>query len=189
MSIVEVHQEISAVADRRRSWPTSLKVEPGSAALEMQRTYKTSDGEIAQVTVNTHPSASRFRPFDDHAVGSVRVDESHMPTRIGADCGFARHWPTRCATPRTHARADVLVDGDIRLDCQSLHTQADGAGADPAVADADGQRGVVHAAELARGRRHLPRRPRWPGWSVNPILPSLRDRELQFILDPTPTAG
>jgi GntR family transcriptional regulator len=28
--------------------------------LEVQRTYKTSDGEVAQVTVNTHP-ASRFR--------------------------------------------------------------------------------------------------------------------------------
>jgi DNA-binding GntR family transcriptional regulator len=37
-----------------------LKIETGSAALEMQRTYTTSDGEIAQVTVNTHPSA-RYR--------------------------------------------------------------------------------------------------------------------------------
>lgn len=59
VSVVEVHQEISAVsvsaalADR-------LKVDQGSAALEMRRTYTTSDGEIAQVTVNTHPS-SRFR--------------------------------------------------------------------------------------------------------------------------------
>jgi DNA-binding GntR family transcriptional regulator len=59
LSIVEVRQEISAVqvgpelADR-------LKVEAGTPALEMQRTYTTSDGEIAQVTVNTHPGA-RFR--------------------------------------------------------------------------------------------------------------------------------
>ncbi|WP_237571614.1 GntR family transcriptional regulator [Mycolicibacterium lacusdiani] len=59
VSVVEVHQEISAVsvsadlADR-------LKVDQGSAALEMRRTYTTSDGEVAQVTVNTHPS-SRFR--------------------------------------------------------------------------------------------------------------------------------
>lgn len=59
VSIIEVHQEIAAVliapvlAD-------GLKIEPGSPALEVQRTYKTSDGEIAQVTVNTHP-ASRFR--------------------------------------------------------------------------------------------------------------------------------
>jgi GntR family transcriptional regulator len=67
VSIAEVHQEITAVvispalADR-------LKVEAGTAALEMQRTYKTSDGEIAQVTVNTHP-ASRFR----HAMTMRRV--------------------------------------------------------------------------------------------------------------------
>ncbi len=38
----------------------ALQVEVASAALEMQRTYKTSDGEVAQVTVNTHPS-SRYR--------------------------------------------------------------------------------------------------------------------------------
>ncbi|MGA5463359.1 GntR family transcriptional regulator [Mycobacterium sp. NPDC050041] len=67
VSIVEVHQEIAAVvltpelADR-------LRVAAGSAALEMQRTYTTSDGEIAQVTVNTHPSA-RFR----HAMTMRRV--------------------------------------------------------------------------------------------------------------------
>ena len=42
------------------SSPAGLKVEAGTAALEMHRTYKTSDGEIAQVTINTHPS-SRFR--------------------------------------------------------------------------------------------------------------------------------
>ncbi|EHI11519.1 GntR family transcriptional regulator [Mycolicibacterium thermoresistibile] len=59
VSIIEVHQQISAVllgpglADR-------LRDEAGSPALEMQRTYKTSDGDVAQVTVNTHP-ASRFR--------------------------------------------------------------------------------------------------------------------------------
>ena len=45
-----------------------LKTEAGSAALEMQRTYKTSDGEVAQVTINTHPS-SRFR----HAMTLRRV--------------------------------------------------------------------------------------------------------------------
>jgi GntR family transcriptional regulator len=58
-TIVEVHQEISAVqispalADR-------LKVPTGSAALEVRRTYKMSNEEIAQVTINTFP-ASRFR--------------------------------------------------------------------------------------------------------------------------------
>jgi GntR family transcriptional regulator len=59
VSIVEVEQEIAAVLIS----PTradGLKTEAGSPALEVQRTYKTSDGEVAQVTVNTHP-ASRFR--------------------------------------------------------------------------------------------------------------------------------
>ena len=42
VSIAELHQEVTAV------------LEPGTAALQMQRTYKTSDGEIAQVTINTH---------------------------------------------------------------------------------------------------------------------------------------
>jgi DNA-binding GntR family transcriptional regulator len=59
ISVVEVHQEIGAVlvtpglAER-------LTVAAGSPAVEVRRTYKTSDGEIAQVTINTHP-ASRFR--------------------------------------------------------------------------------------------------------------------------------
>src|SRR5581483_3009513 len=59
ITVVEVHQQIAAVvidADLAEG----LKVEEGSAALEMQRTYKTSDGELAQVTINIHPS-SRFR--------------------------------------------------------------------------------------------------------------------------------
>jgi DNA-binding GntR family transcriptional regulator len=59
LSIVEVRQEIAAVlipsvlADR-------LSVEVGSPALEVRRTYTASDGEVAQVTINTHPAA-RFR--------------------------------------------------------------------------------------------------------------------------------
>ncbi|OFB35995.1 GntR family transcriptional regulator [Mycolicibacterium sp. (ex Dasyatis americana)] len=59
VSIVEVHQEISAIVTSAEL-AAGLKVTPGSAALQMQRTYTTSDGEIAQVTVNTHPS-DRFR--------------------------------------------------------------------------------------------------------------------------------
>jgi len=59
LSIVEVRQEISAV-QVGSELAGRLKVEAGTPALEMQRTYSTSDGEIAQVTVNTHP-ASRFR--------------------------------------------------------------------------------------------------------------------------------
>lgn len=59
VSIVEVHQEMAAVAVTPEL-AEALKVGTGSAALEMRRTYTTSDGEVAQVTVNTHPS-SRYR--------------------------------------------------------------------------------------------------------------------------------
>jgi GntR family transcriptional regulator len=59
VSVVEVHQEIAAVLASAKL-ADELKVDAGSAALEMRRTYTTSDGEVAQVTINTHPS-SRFR--------------------------------------------------------------------------------------------------------------------------------
>jgi DNA-binding GntR family transcriptional regulator len=59
VSIVEVRQEVSAVLVTAELADV-LDVHPGSAALEIQRTYTTSDGEVAQVTINTHPS-SRFR--------------------------------------------------------------------------------------------------------------------------------
>jgi GntR family transcriptional regulator len=58
-SIMEVHQEISAVL-LSAELAQGLKVKAGTAALEMRRTYRTSDGKVAQVTLNTHP-ASRFR--------------------------------------------------------------------------------------------------------------------------------
>ena len=59
LSIVEVHQEIAAVLiDPDQAG--GLDVEPGSPALRVQRTYTTSDGQVAQITINTHP-ASRFR--------------------------------------------------------------------------------------------------------------------------------
>jgi DNA-binding GntR family transcriptional regulator len=67
VSVVEVHQEIAAVVIPPEL-AAGLKVEARTAALQMQRTYKTSDGEIAQVTINTHPS-SRFR----HAMTMRRV--------------------------------------------------------------------------------------------------------------------
>jgi DNA-binding GntR family transcriptional regulator len=57
--VAEVHQEIAAVLISP-ALADSLMVEAGTPALEVRRTYKTSDGEVAQVTVNTHP-ASRFR--------------------------------------------------------------------------------------------------------------------------------
>ncbi|MUL79106.1 GntR family transcriptional regulator [Mycolicibacterium sp. CBMA 226] len=59
VSIAEVHQEISAVIVSPEL-ASELKVEAGTAALQMRRTYRTSDGDIAQVTVNTHPAA-RYR--------------------------------------------------------------------------------------------------------------------------------
>ena len=46
-----------------------IGAEAGTAALQMRRTYTTSDGEVAQVTINTHLS-SRFR----YAMTMRRVD-------------------------------------------------------------------------------------------------------------------
>jgi GntR family transcriptional regulator len=57
--IEEVHQEIAATLISP-ALSGRLKVKPATPALELRRTYKMSDGEIAQVTINTHP-ASRFR--------------------------------------------------------------------------------------------------------------------------------
>lgn len=73
VSIVEVHQEIAAVTVDPELAET-LEVGVGSAALEMRRTYTTSDGEIAQVTVNTHPS-SRYR----HSMTMRRVKGRTAP--------------------------------------------------------------------------------------------------------------
>jgi DNA-binding GntR family transcriptional regulator len=57
--IVEVHQEIAATLIRA-ALAGPLKVRAGTAALEVRRTYKATDGRVAQVTLSTHP-ASRFR--------------------------------------------------------------------------------------------------------------------------------
>ncbi|OMC22787.1 GntR family transcriptional regulator [Mycobacterium sp. SP-6446] len=59
LSIVEVHQEIAAELIPAEL-AGGLDVEPGTPALQVRRTYTTSDGQVAQVTINTHP-ASRFR--------------------------------------------------------------------------------------------------------------------------------
>ncbi|OBK17383.1 GntR family transcriptional regulator [Mycobacterium asiaticum] len=59
LNIVEVHQEIVAVL-LTRELSAGLDVDPGTPALQVQRTYRASDGQVAQVTINTHP-ASRFR--------------------------------------------------------------------------------------------------------------------------------
>lgn len=66
-SIVEVHQEIAAVLIPP-GLADGLKVPAGAPALEVHRSYISSDGETAQVTINTHP-ASRFR----HAMTMRRV--------------------------------------------------------------------------------------------------------------------
>lgn len=58
-NIVEVQQQISATL-LSAAQAAELSVQAGSAALEVRRTYTTSDGKIAQVTLNTHP-ASRFQ--------------------------------------------------------------------------------------------------------------------------------
>lgn len=70
ISVVEVHQEISAVVlDAEQA--KRLEVDAGSVGLQLQRTYTTSDGEVAQVTVNTHPG-SRFR----HAMTMRRIRDN-----------------------------------------------------------------------------------------------------------------
>jgi len=56
--IVEVQQQIGATLISP-AVAGSLQVKAGSAALEVRRTYKTA-GDIAQVTLSTHP-ASRYR--------------------------------------------------------------------------------------------------------------------------------
>lgn len=59
LSIVEVQQEIIAVL-LSPELADGLDADLGSPALQVQRTYRTSEGQVAQVTINTHP-ASRFR--------------------------------------------------------------------------------------------------------------------------------
>jgi len=59
VAVVEVHQEIGATLISAPLAPT-LRVEAGTAALEVRRSYKASDGKVVQVTISTHP-ASRFR--------------------------------------------------------------------------------------------------------------------------------
>ena len=59
LSIVEVRQEIAAVLIPPEL-AGELSVEAGTPALEVHRSYTMSDGDVAQVTINTHPAA-RFR--------------------------------------------------------------------------------------------------------------------------------
>lgn len=59
VNVTEVQQQISATLISSEL-AIGLGVPVGSAALEVRRTYKSARGEIAQVTINTHP-ASRFQ--------------------------------------------------------------------------------------------------------------------------------
>lgn len=65
--MVEVRQEISAILVPAEL-ASPLLVEVGSPALEVRHTYKLTNGQIAQLTINTHPS-ERYR----HAVTMRRV--------------------------------------------------------------------------------------------------------------------
>lgn len=55
-TVSEVQQQISAtlLSDELAD---AFQEPRGSAALEVRRTYKTADGKVAQVTLNTHPAA------------------------------------------------------------------------------------------------------------------------------------
>lgn len=58
-NVIEVHQQISATLISSEL-AVDLKVKEASAALEVRRTYITTNAKIAQVTINTHPAA-RFQ--------------------------------------------------------------------------------------------------------------------------------
>jgi acyl-CoA synthetase (AMP-forming)/AMP-acid ligase II len=95
-----------------------------------------------------------------------------MPTLADSLLDAAQHTPQRV----------VLVDGDVRLDCGNLHRQAST---------------LAHAllSRMPTGSVVSFMLPNWheaavvylaatmAGMAVNPILPSLRDHELLFILD------
>lgn len=57
--IAEVHQEIGATLIPP-AMAEAFKVKPGSAGLEVRRSFTLSTGVIAQVTISTHPAA-RYR--------------------------------------------------------------------------------------------------------------------------------
>jgi GntR family transcriptional regulator len=57
--VAEVHQQISATLISSEL-ADGFKLDAGSAALEIRRSYKATDGTIVQVTINMHP-ASRFQ--------------------------------------------------------------------------------------------------------------------------------
>ena len=170
VSIAELHQEITAIGAlgrSRRGCSRSMRAAP---ALQMQRSYRTSDGEIAQVTVNTHPAAP-FPPLDDHAPRG-RASRGGGGTTL-ADA-------LRVAAQDTPDRGVLMVDGDVGSTAGRC----------------TGRRAPLHRRcwRAPTGSVVSFMLPNWheaaviylaatlAGMVVNPILPSLRDRELQFIL-------
>ena len=106
---------------------------------------------------------------------------------------YARGWWVRDTLADSLAEAAqhnpqriVLIDGDIQIDCRSLHEQASGLA-------------QAMLARIPAGSVVSFMLPNWheaaviylaatmAGMVVNPILPSLRDRELLFILDDADT--
>lgn len=59
VSIAEMDQMISAGA-LSRTLAEELKAEPGETSIEVRRTYRTSQGMLAQVSLHSHPAA-RFQ--------------------------------------------------------------------------------------------------------------------------------
>jgi acyl-CoA synthetase (AMP-forming)/AMP-acid ligase II len=117
----------------------------------------------------------------------VRVDEDRAAEayRRGLWVRSTLAYSLRDAAGRTPERT-VVVDGDIRLDCQTLHQRASA---------------LAHTlmARMPPGSVVSFMLPNWheaaviylaatlAGMVVNPILPSLRDRELRFILSDADT--
>ena len=160
----------------------------------MQRTYKTSDGEVAQVTINTHPVVE-LSVRDDHAPREwLRPADDDRPgppghgtrgARLPARAVGAHHAGRFTARGRReHRRSErCWWTATSRLDCATLYDQASGAGDTPCwqrmptgsvvsfMLPNWHEAAVIYlAATLA-------------GMVVNPILPSLRDHELRFILE------
>lgn len=78
VTIIEAHEEITAILTPAEL-ADGLKVPQGAPALRARRTYLTSAGEVAQVTVNTY-AASHFR----HSM-TFRPRRSQVHHTTGAD--------------------------------------------------------------------------------------------------------
>jgi acyl-CoA synthetase (AMP-forming)/AMP-acid ligase II len=116
------------------------------------------------------------------------IARARQDTALAAEAYRRRLWVHTTLADSLHAAAEssprrtVLVDADTRLDCATLHAQASGlAGA--------------LLARMPRGSVVSFMLPNWheaaviylaatlAGMVANPILPSMRDRELRFILE------